>query len=86
MTRKAAAVLVLVASARAARTPGEQLHYAFPSVGCSVGSGTFPDLVARRAAAKLEDVGVDFRLAQLRRVLAREDVQRRVWHGCVVPG
>ena len=36
---------ILLTSARAARTPGEQLHYAFPSIGCSGGSGTFADLV-----------------------------------------
>ena len=37
--------LISAALAGAARTPGEQLHYAFASVGCSAGSGTFPDLV-----------------------------------------
>ena len=37
--------LISAALAGAARTPGEQLHYAFPSVGCSSGSGTFADLV-----------------------------------------
>ena len=36
---------ISAALAGAARTPGEQLHYAFASVGCSAGSGTFPDLV-----------------------------------------
>ena len=44
--------LISAALAGAARTPGEQLHYAFASVGCSAGSGTFPDLVHPTASIR----------------------------------
>ena len=44
--------LISAALAGAARTPGEQLHYAFASVGCSAGSGTFPDLASINEVAR----------------------------------
>ena len=42
---RAAIVGALFGPLAGAAPPGEQLHYAFASVGCSAGSGTFPDLV-----------------------------------------